>query len=624
MKALDDETRFDTRQADQGSPIMLYLQRLLSDLRNETSGAVADYIPELSRADPGSFGIALCTIDGKIYKIGDCEVPHTIQSMSKPFTYGLSIAHRGRERVLEQVGVEPTGEAFNSIILDDEKNRPFNPMVNAGAIAVSELLAEDDAAMAERRMRGLFSDLAGRPLAIDEDVYRSEKATGHRNRAIAYMMLNSGMISRDPEAVLDLYFRQCSVSVTCVDMAIMAASLANHGINPRTEARVFDPDVVRDVLTLMNTCGMYNYAGEWAYEVGIPAKSGVSGGIIAVIPGQLGIAVYSPPLDSHGNSIRGVQVCAALSRDFSLHAFSDRTNVHAVIRRQYCADTVPSKRMRPASERSFLREHGGTICVIEVQGALYFGSAEILTRRMASLQDACRYFILDFKRANYADPAARRLIAETAHAILASGSALAFTNIREDSPLSQLRGLPRSAPGLDALEVIEDTDRALEMFEERLLENWNGGTQPTRFSLGELDLFAGIPAEGLKLIEGLVQSFQFEAGQQILREGDEAQLFFIVVKGSASVLITLKDGTRRRIGSVGLGASFGEMALIDGARRSAAVIADERLICYGFPVAAVRDLAESHPWLYAQILSNLVKRLADHLRLANEEIRALE
>src|SRR5262245_34571898 len=182
-------------------------------------------------------------------------------------------------------------------------------------------------------------------------VYRSEHATGHRNRAIANMMLNTSMLERDPNEVLDLYFRQCSVKVTARDLAIMAATLANHGRNPITGEIVYGAQSVRDVLTVMNSCGMYNYAGQWSYEVGMPAKSGVSGCILAVIPGQIGIGVYSPSIDALGNSVRGIRVCEEISKEFDLHVFNNRTNVCNAIRREYRGDAVRSNRLRMPAER---------------------------------------------------------------------------------------------------------------------------------------------------------------------------------------------------------------------------------------------------------------------------------
>lgn len=604
-------------------PIQTYLCDLHARLSGDMTGEVATYIPELGRADPKSFGISLATVDGTLYSVGDTNLPFTIQSMSKPFTYGRAVQILGRAGVLEKVGVEPTGEAFNSIVLDNVHNRPFNPMVNAGAIAVAALLSGDTAKERSTGMQQLLSDLAGRPLEVDQAVFLSERETGHRNRAIAYMMLNSGMITRDPADILDLYFEQCSYLVTCEDMALMAATLANHGTNPRTGQRVFEPEVVRDILTLMSTCGMYNYAGEWAYEVGIPAKSGVSGGIIAVIPGQLGVAVYSPPLDRHGNSIRGVKVCQSLSADFALHLFSDRTNVATVVRREVRGGVVMSKRVRAQAERAMLDAEGHRLALLEVQGGLYFGSAEILARRITTLAMGSTGLIIDFKRVNYADPSAEHLIAQTI-AGLPAGLRVALTNLSPDGPLSRLYSVVQTKDLAEKVEFYEDSDRALEDYEDMLLANLARTGLPTKYALADLDILRGLPKDELKLLESAVNSFQFDKGEQIIRMGDEAKLFFVIARGSASVSITLADGQRRRVASVGPGYSFGEMAILDGGRRSADVFADEPMICYGFSVDRIHELAKDHPTLYSTILANMVKTLSDRLRRANDEIRALD
>jgi len=381
----------DERGTASTSPIEEFLIDLHQRVSDVGGGKIADYIPELGKAHADTFGMALATVDGETYATGDADHLFTIQSVSKPFMYGYALQHYGRDYVLRHVGVEPTGEAFNSIVLDEVANRPFNPMVNAGAIAVAALMPGDTAQERVGTMLNLFSDLAGRRLEIDEQVFQSENASGHRNRAIAYMMLNSGMIERDPIEALDLYFRQCSITVSCRDLAMMAATLANDGINPLTGVSVFDPHYVRDVLSVMNSCGMYNYAGQWSYEVGMPAKSGVSGCIMAVIPGQVGIGVYSPPLDAQGNSVRGIKVCQDISNEFELHAFNNRTNVRSVIRRVYRGDRVRSSRLRTAQERELLDAEGVKSAVIEVQGALYFGTTEQLLRRIAELSETARY-----------------------------------------------------------------------------------------------------------------------------------------------------------------------------------------------------------------------------------------
>lgn len=284
-------------------------------------GRLADYIPELAKADPDTFAISLVTVDGEAFEVGDHESTFTIQSLSKPFTHALALADHGREYVMARVGVEPSGDSFDSIIRLDANNRPHNPMVNAGAIAVTSMIRGDSQQQRLDRMLEMLGKTMGRTPSIDEAVYESERTTGHRNRAMAHLMLNFGIIDGDVEEALNLYFKQCSVLVTAKDMATMAATLANGGVNPITHERCVQSEYIRDVLTVMHTCGMYNYAGEWAYTVGLPAKSGVSGGIIAVVPGQFGICVYSPPVDERGNSVRGINVFEDLSRNSGMHIF---------------------------------------------------------------------------------------------------------------------------------------------------------------------------------------------------------------------------------------------------------------------------------------------------------------
>ncbi len=310
----------------QDSSSQLRLLAALNDLhlRFKTLGAgkVADYIPELAKANPNWFGITVVTADGQLYEVGDTRQKFTIQSISKPFVHGMALEDRGRETVLSKVGVEPTGDAFNSIIKVDEKSkRPHNPMVNAGAIATTSLLAGDGPTGKLNRLMERFSRYMGREVVADMSVFMSERTTGHRNRAIAHLMLNFDMIEPRVEEILDLYFQQCSLMVTSRDLAIMAATLANRGVNPLTRERAIHSEYIRDVLSVMFTCGLYDYTGEWVYRVGLPAKSGVGGGLLAVVPQRMGIGIFSPPLDERGNSVRAIKVCEELSARFGLHVF---------------------------------------------------------------------------------------------------------------------------------------------------------------------------------------------------------------------------------------------------------------------------------------------------------------
>ena len=303
------------------APLRDVLREIHARHATNDEGKVADYIPELAKADRNWFGIALATTDGQVFEVGDTKQLFTIQSISKPFVYGLALEDHGLEPVLAKVGVEPTGEAFNAIVLDEQSNRPFNPMVNAGAIATADLVSGKDFPERVSRLLAMFSAYCGRDVYIDNSVFMSERLTGHRNRAIGHLMLNFGMVSDRIADSLELYFQQCSVLVNCRDLAVMGATLAAGGINPLTGKRAIQQPYVKYLLSIMHSCGMYDYAGEWAFRVGIPSKSGVGGGIVGVIPGQFGIGVFSPPLDAKGNSVRGILACRELSERFGLHCF---------------------------------------------------------------------------------------------------------------------------------------------------------------------------------------------------------------------------------------------------------------------------------------------------------------
>jgi glutaminase len=280
--------------------------------------------PEISRSEHKGFAICLATTDGDIFCAGDHDRPFALQSISKVFVYGMALEAHGRDYVLKRVGVEPSGDAFNSIVFDERNNRPYNPMVNAGALATTDLVEGENPAEDLERILGVLRRYAGNEnLKVDEDVFALEMGSADRNRATSYLMRSYGMISHAVEENLALYLRQCSVCVTSRDLAVMAATLANGGVNPRTEERALAPRYIRDLLSVMHTCGMYDFAGQWAYEVGIPAKSGVSGGILGVVPGKLGIGVFSPGLDAYGNSVRGVKVCEEISERLGLHIFAD-------------------------------------------------------------------------------------------------------------------------------------------------------------------------------------------------------------------------------------------------------------------------------------------------------------
>jgi glutaminase len=303
------------------SPLSAILEEAHARLSEVRRGDVATYIPALAAVPPDLFGLAVVTAGGALCVAGDAAHPFTIQSVSKPYTYALAIDLLGREALRAAVGVQPMADAFNALVFDPVRHRPFNPMVNAGSIAVAGLLVDALGAGAFDTIRERLSRAAGRDLALDAVVHRSEAETGHRNRAIAHLLHGAGVFRAPAEQAVEVYFQQCSVTVTAQDLATMGATLANVGTNPLTGAEVFGVDAVRDTLSVMFTCGLYDGAGDWACRVGVPAKSGVGGGLLAVVNRQLGIGVFSPRLDAAGNPVRGLLACEALAEELGLHLF---------------------------------------------------------------------------------------------------------------------------------------------------------------------------------------------------------------------------------------------------------------------------------------------------------------
>lgn len=281
------------------------------------------YPPAQAGEERDRFAISLATVGGELYAVGDHDVSFPLHSISKVFSYALALADRSREEILARVGVEPSGDKFNSMVFDERHHRPHNPMVNAGALVTTDLVR---GASPQRKMERLLDLLqtfaADESLEVDERTFRRELRGADRNRAAAYLMRADGMLPGNVEEVLALYLRACSVHVTASQLAVMAATLANGCCNPFTGERAMPRGRVRDLLSVMYTCGMYDAAGQWAYDVGVPAKSGVSGAILAVVPGKLGIAVYSPGLDAYGNSVRGVSVCTEISAGMGVHVFA--------------------------------------------------------------------------------------------------------------------------------------------------------------------------------------------------------------------------------------------------------------------------------------------------------------
>lgn len=306
---------------------MLYeLDKIVEkNIRLSEEGLVASYIPELHKVNPNQLGVAICDLNGDFKHAGDSKALFTIQSVSKPLVLILALMLYGEDRVFQKVGMEPTGDPFNSIVrLETGKTlkKPYNPMINAGAIAVTGLIQGNLGIHQIDPILDLIRKMSGNPhIVVNEAVYRSEKETGNRNRSMAYFLKDIGILEGDVETILDLYFMHCAIEADACDLARIGAILANGGVHPQTGERFFSKKISRIISSFMITCGMYDASGEFAVTVGIPSKSGVGGGILSVVPGRMGIGVFGPALDEKGNSKAGIAVLKDLSQVGELSIF---------------------------------------------------------------------------------------------------------------------------------------------------------------------------------------------------------------------------------------------------------------------------------------------------------------
>ena len=607
------------------SPILDYLEEIHAKYAGLSEGQVATYIPELAKANPNWFGICLVTTGGHVYEVGDSQQPFTIQSISKPFVYGLALEDNTRAEALKKIGVEPTGDAFNAISLEPGTGRPRNPMINAGAIAAAGLIAGKTARTRLRRMLEMFGLYAGHDVAIDDAVYRSESETGHRNRAIGHMLRNFDILTEPPDPVVDLYFKQCSMSVTCRDLATMAATLANHGLNPLTGKQAIRGEYVESVLSVMGSCGMYDYAGEWLYRVGMPAKSGVAGGVIAVLPGQLGIGVFSPPLDSHGNTVRGIRVCDDLSRFFDLHLFNTPHVSKSVVRLKFTAAEVNSSRVRTPEEAKALRVHGGSVQVYQLQGNLALSTVEVVIHDLMASLGSVGALVLDLKHVLGVNESACRLFYQLIVKLAALGKPVLFTNTARAPHLRRYMKAKLKERFADLFLAFDDNDTALEWCENQILEeHLPGSLSTTACAAADYELCAGLADDEIQALKAVLQQRKFRKGQVMVQFGDPAGELFFLARGSASVTVTLSSGTQKRLATFSPGMAFGEMAMLDQAPRSAVVTADTDVECDLLKVSDFAQLGDTHPHIKIVLLRNLALGLCRKLRKANREISVFD
>jgi glutaminase len=604
-------------------PLDAVVLSIADQVRQEQSGEVATYIPELSTANPDWFGMCVATADGAVYRSGESRQPFTIQSISKPFVYTMALQHCGEELVRARVGVEPSGEAFNSISLEPGTGRPLNPMINAGAIAVSSLIYQKYREKSLSKVLHWFEAFTGRPMEIDQKVYESESRTGHRNRAIAHLLRNFGIVGDPVEEGVELYFKQCSILVTAEDLAMMAATLANRGVNPLTDTHAMPLDLVDDMLSVMTTCGMYDYAGQWLYDVGLPAKSGVAGGVLAVLPGRLGIGVFSPKLDAHGNSVRGVKACQELSRRFRLHLFSAGRPASSAVRRHLTLKRRHSRHVRSLADAARIKELGDCAHLFELQGDLQFSGIEAAQRAVWRHLPKARYVVLDFARVDSLDDVAMDGLRSLIEGIADRGVQVALSS-----------WLPHRLPELGDLEssrsiwIHEDLESAIEACEDDLLAGPSSDAAPGHrphgvLAPGELELASRLTPDEVRVLEAFLTRIEYEPETPLFRQGDPSSHLYFLALGVVAVRLTTAAGPHRCVARLGPGSVLGEMSAIDRGTRSSDVWSQTHVVCYAMSVADYDRLSAEHPLIKIKMLEYLLGVLTHRLRSANDQIAAL-
>ena len=588
------------------SLVLDYLDGVYRELSGMRSGSVADYIPELAVVDPDSFSICLATSDGYVYETGDSRKRFAIQSVSKPFTYALALADQGLAAVAAKVDVEPSGEPFNEISLDPITERPRNPMINAGAITCASLIAGDSPEERFERLRQFYSRFAGRELELDEDMYQSEDRTGNRNRAIGYMLRSFGILDEDPKTTLAVYFRQCSIEVDCRDLSLMAATLADSGLNPVTNERVLDASLTERVLSVMTTCGMYNAAGDWVTEVGLPAKSGVGGGILAVLPGQIGLAVFSPRLDEHGNSVRGVQACRRLSKDLELHFMHVSRAARSAVRATYDIVEAPSRRRRSPQEQAVLLQYGRRGRVYELHGDLLFAGAESVIREITDKAGDVDYVVLDVRGVDDTADVSNRMLLGLRDELRRIGVEAVMVD-----PAHAV--LPLDSDASKRIRHFPDCNASIEYVEDALIAAYGGAdTHWGPIQPQDHPLIAGVPDDLMTMLRSRLVPCSYADGEPLVLAGQPAKGLFLVLAGMVNVSVE-SDDVRHHLSMFTVGTTFGVVYAVAGRGYDIDAHAVGAVEAQLLPIDDLVELNANEPALMLVLLQRLVTGAFDSL-----------
>ena len=425
-------------------------------------------------------------------------------------------------------------------------------------------------------------------------------------------MKNTGALPEDVqvEDVVETYFRQCSTLVDCRDLAIMAATLASNGVNPVTGVRAAREDTVRNVLSVMASCGMYDAAGDWLYNVGLPAKSGVAGGIIAVLPGQFGIAVYSPPLDEHGNSVRGVRVCEELSAALHLHVMSPPRRPAPPVRATHSCVESRSKKLRSAAEQSVLNSQGGKVRAIELQGEINFAAGELISNAVLGDCEPLEYVVIDFAAVRDVDPVVVPILGGLVEAFEATGGELAFSETRRLPVFVGELASWREQHDLPPVRVFRDLDEALEWTEDGLLVANGLGGDEGEMPLSEHGATWNLSPQQLERFAGLLERREWAAGERIYDADDPVHEILLVTRGTINVLGSGPDGESRRFATLSAGMTLGEIAMLGHGHRIGYSEAAGEVAAWSLSEENYARLREQDPETLTLILENTMRILA--------------
>ncbi|MGH3366323.1 MAG: glutaminase A [Nocardioidaceae bacterium] len=580
---------------------------------DDRSGDILRGVAALEDVDPESFGICLATADGHVYEVGDTRLPFCMQSISKPFTYGIALTDNGFDLVDAKIDVEPSGEVYNQISLHPVTHRPRNPMINGGALVAASLVAGATPEQQIERISRTYSMYAGRELALDEDIFASQVESGHRNRAIGHMLREFGILEGNPDIAHEIYLWACSTMITCRDLCMMGATLANGGTNPLTGERVLAAEYTERVLSVMSTCGMYDAAGAWFAQVGLAAKSGVGGGIVAVLPGQLSIAAFSPRLDHHGNSVRAFEACRRLSQDLELHELHVARAARSAIRASYDVLESPSAAWRPEADRRLLDEFGRKARIYEAHGDLLFAGAESVVREISEACPGLDVVVLDISPVGEVVEVSRRLLSDLHRFVREQGCEVAL--IDPDGLLGN------RVAGDDVLPTFATVAAAVMWCEDWLIQH-HGGRHPAeeRFRFRDHPLFAEASPHVVDELERRMQPRSYANGELIVAERDTDAGVFLIMGGRVRCSLTSTHGIARHLATLTPGTCFGDVYLVADAPHPLALHANGSVDAFELTRKEFAKIGQEDPELWAAIVGIFMSAFRDDL---DRTLRAL-